>query len=75
MVTFLSWLGEYAGMVSGTFTNDEILQSAGAGSKYSPKVKRDVSSRVKIKKPPECKFLGLCPETKPEPKDVEKAEI
>jgi hypothetical protein len=75
MITFLKWLAEDAGMVSGTYTNDELLQSKGAGSKYTPKLTKDVSPYLYLKKTPECKFLGLCPNQKPERKDPEKAEL
>lgn len=55
MKTFGEWLYEYAGMVSGTFSNDELLQSACRSKNLAT-----VNRIVKVPKSAECKFLGLC---------------
>lgn len=55
MKTFGEWLNEYAGMVSGTFSNDELLQTACRSKSLAT-----VNSIIKVPKSAECKFLGVC---------------
>lgn len=55
MQTFMQWMSEYAGMVSGTFSNDELLQTACRSKNLAT-----VNTIIKVPKSAECKFLGIC---------------
>lgn len=70
MKTFGEWLNEYAGMVSGTFSNDELLQTACKSKNLAT-----VNTIMKVPKSAECKFLGLCKSRKNRKVNILPVEI
>lgn len=59
MKTFMQWLAEDNGQVSGNYENDELLQAV-VNSKYLAVV----NTKKKVPKSAECNYLGICPKGK-----------